>query len=515
MSTKTKIFPIVAKPGIKRDGTAFEGDGYVDGEWVRWQRGLPRKIGGYREISREFAGPARAVHVFNQNNQIFVHQAAADAVQKIVLTSDGFGGGVIDRTPSGYAAGTGQSWQLEDMYDDADGSAGTLLLAFSAGNLSGIDSDAPGAVYYGGITATGALALATGIPSLSGGICAVEPYLFVFGSDGQIAWSDANLPLTFTGGDAGSDRITGTKIVAGKPTRAGGTNAPSALFWTLDSLMRASYVGSPAIFRFDTISDQTSILSPTSIIEYDGVFYWIGVDRFLMYNGIVQELPNDMSLNFFFDNLNYSQRAKVWATKVPRFGEIWWHAPLGNSTECNHAFIYNVREKTWYDTPLSRSAGYYSQVFRYPIWAGVTTTATDSSSTATGYQLWQHEYGADRIERNQVLAIRSYFETPDIAWVDGGPMQTEWIGNDAWVRAVRFEPDFVQSGDMTLTVLGRKWARGDDERSGPYTFGPDTDRLDLKVQRREMRLRIESNTQGGDYQMGQCLLTLGEGDRRQ
>ena len=39
---------IRSQPGIKRDGTQFEGDFYVDGQWVRFQRGLPRKIGGYR-----------------------------------------------------------------------------------------------------------------------------------------------------------------------------------------------------------------------------------------------------------------------------------------------------------------------------------------------------------------------------------------------------------------------------------------------------------------------------------
>ena len=41
-----KIVQIRSGPGIKRDGTKFEGDSYVDGQWVRWQRGLPRKMGG-------------------------------------------------------------------------------------------------------------------------------------------------------------------------------------------------------------------------------------------------------------------------------------------------------------------------------------------------------------------------------------------------------------------------------------------------------------------------------------
>jgi hypothetical protein len=64
---------------------------------------------------------------------------------------------------------------------------------------------------------------------------------------------------------------------------------------------------------------------------------------------VVKEIPNPMNQDYFFDNLNYTQRQKVWATKVPRFGEVWWFYPRGDSTECNDAIIYNVRENTWYD----------------------------------------------------------------------------------------------------------------------------------------------------------------------
>ncbi len=42
--------------GIKRDGTKYDGDFYIDGQWVRFQRGLPRKIGGYRSINKYFSG---------------------------------------------------------------------------------------------------------------------------------------------------------------------------------------------------------------------------------------------------------------------------------------------------------------------------------------------------------------------------------------------------------------------------------------------------------------------------
>jgi hypothetical protein len=77
----------------------------------------------------------------------------------------------------------------------------------------------------------------------------------------------------------------------------GGTNAPSGLFWSLDSLIRVSYIGAPDYWRYDIITSQSSILSSSGVIEYDGIYYWCGVDRFLMYNGVVQEIPNPMNQN--------------------------------------------------------------------------------------------------------------------------------------------------------------------------------------------------------------------------
>src|SRR6266481_5410074 len=117
------------------------------------------------------------------------------------------------------------------------------------------------------------------------------------------------------------------------------------MFWALDALIRVSFQSASTgyfnFWRYDTVTNKMSILSKNSVIEYDGVFYWAGVDRFFMYNGVVQELPNDTNLNYFFDNLNTVQRNKVFAVKVPRYGEIWWFFPKGNAqTECNAAVIY-------------------------------------------------------------------------------------------------------------------------------------------------------------------------------
>jgi hypothetical protein len=507
--------------------------------------------------------------------------------------------------------------------------------------------------------------------SVSGGVVTLHPYVFVYGNNGLIKNCAAGNAEDWISADANEVNVATGKIVQGLPVR-GGSNAPSGLFWSLDSLIRVSYIGGtgtpPQYWRYDIISSQSSILSSQSAIEYDGVYYWCGVDRFLLYNGVVKEIPNEFNQNYFFDNLNYNQRQKVWVTKVPRYGEIWWFYPKGDATECTDAVIYNVREGVWYDVGealgVRRSAGYFSQVFAHPVeagWETSTTTAiftqsmtttnasvyinlatyntqvrlnqvvsgtniatgvtvakitssaiqtlgaitggtlytngtytnvpltggSGANATATvvvsgnavtsvtitlrgaGYAvgnalsalnmniggtgsgfsipvsaiyaqtitlslaatgsgtqdltfstppnliaMWQHEVGVDAVVGQNVFAIDSYFETNDLSLLAGGPSVPAPIGDNRWLRIERIEPDFVQDGVMTVVVTGRPFAQGGDVESAEFAFDPDTGKVDMREQRRELRLRFRSNVVGGNYQLGKILLNATSGDVR-
>jgi hypothetical protein len=513
--------------------------------------------------------------------------------------------------------------------------------------------------------------------SVSGGVVSLHPYVFVYGNNGLIKNCSAGDTTDWISADANEVNVATGKIVKGLPVR-GGSNSPSGLFWSLDSLIRVSYAPTnistgttnlTQYWRYDTITSQSSILSSQCVIEYDSVYYWIGVDRFLLYNGVVKEIPNPMNQNYFFDNLNYGERQKVWATKVPRFGEIWWFYPRGDSTECNDAIIYNIRENTWYDAGTAlgarRSAGYFSQVFAYPVAADwvtrpsevVTTASTDivsgspffflstyngqialaqivtgtdipagtvvqavitssidtltnlvggsgyanstytdvpltggtgfgataditvaggavttvtivlrgsnyvsgdslsaddadlgglggsgfsidvdaifpmgieMSQNATGtdtitvtfssannlIKVYQHEIGVDEIDGQNIAAIESFIETNDLGWISGGPSQPSPVGDNKWLRLERVEPDFLLDGEMSLVITGRPYAQSEDKPSDPYVFDATTNKIDMKEQRRELRIKFISNEAGGDYQMGKVILSATTGDVR-
>jgi hypothetical protein len=682
-----KVFAIDTQPGIQRDGTVFDMNFYTDGKWVRFQRGRPRKIGGYRAITQSASGLSRGMYVNSADgvNQVFsgyssglevinvdnlgigsgINQftftglaltlntlvggslytngtytavsltggsgtgakatvvVSGGAVTSVTLTAGG-NGYVVGNTLSAAAAsigGTGSGfsikvatinngftannlnlWQFDSLFD-SQGSGNQLLLAHPGRNLAQIDQTVATPVLAGNIAGTTLQPLRdTNGPtptgdtiSVAGGVCVLHPYVFVYGDNGLIKNSTAGDPYNWNGADANETNVASTKIVKGLPVR-GGSNAPSGLFWALDSLIRVSYapttitvggVSSTFYWRYDIITSQSSILSSQCVIEYDGIYYWVGVDRFLLYNGVVKELKNNFNQNYFFDNLNYAQSQKVWVQKVPRFGEIWWFFPSGDSTECNDCIIYNIREDCWYDAGgalgARRSAGYFSQVFHYPIAAGTTqseqvlifsaSVITNSTTTikvpvnnqlavgqvviasniptgatvtaivpsaTAGYfdvtisaaatssatvvatfntqagqiSFWQHEIGTDEVIDTTSNAIESSFQTSDLGWVAGGPAQASLVGDNVWVNLERIEPDFIQSGTMSFQVTGRAFAQYPDVTSEPYYFEPDTGRIDMREQRREIRLIFTSNVQGGNYQLGKVLLNADIGDVR-
>lgn len=484
MAEIKELNQLTVLPGIRRDGTVIDGDFYSDGQWVRFQRGRPRKMGGYTVITDSMVGPVNLMYVWSRDLMNTIYSFSQQGVQTVLVDANGLGNAVYERTPVGFVPNIANIWSADTMYDDAVGSKGTIIIAVATHAMQNIDNLDEEQVYWGMVNENTQLVPITGL-KVSGGVLCIAPYLVYFGSDGLVGWSDINQPQTLNTGDAGQDRITGAKIVKGLPLRGG--NGPGALLWSLDSLISMQYVGGSAIFRFTTITAQSSILSQNSVIEYDGGYFWIGIDRFLVYSGgQVQELPNENNINWFFDNLNFAQRQKVWAMKIPRFGEIWWFYPRGDATECTHAVIFNVREKTWYDCELGRSAGYYSQVFHHPVMTdsaptplsvrlhlgtvtgtfkpgeyvvGTTSGATGfisqelsptlfeviltnpqvpfitleglkkqvGSDTATIEQQdslfvnYVHERGLNRIEGEFETAIPSFFETCDFGYPCGGP----------------------------------------------------------------------------------------------
>lgn len=693
MSADHIIDILSPRPGIQRDGTQFDTNLCIDGQWVRFYRGRPKKIGGNtlltpgnNEIIRNiynidqqnnvtdcyFGRPSSlsVVSIFNQNanpevdrtpsqfvpnvnnNWTFDRFTVLDVVSSVVnlandpITTVNGSNEVTVSVASTAGLITGQYITISGATDTngitsahlnisapitniitntsfqyatlgiatgsgAGGGAGVsygisgpvnYIIAHAAPNVRDINNSAEGLIYWGDTANTMPLIpISSTMQSASGGIVVLYPYFFKYTNDGVVAWT---LNPQGDWSDATFASIAGTKIVKGLITR-GGSNAPSGLFWSLNTLIKASFVGEPLGFQFDTIQGDISILSQNCVVTQGNVFYWIGLSQFYLYNGVIKRLVNVTNKVTFFNKLNFAYRNKVWGLYKEEYNEIWWYYPSGNNTECDSVIIYNIEEGFWFDTIHPRSAGTTIGLHDYPLETdsvallnkfrpapieldiinnGLSTTSgsnivvatlsapntilTDgmlvSISGATGfnglsaaqlnlthiaitilsstsfsyfvninaassgngggnaiiytypnlcYGLWQEETGEDHVLYGQSYAIPSWFETNINTWFEKAP------SDDREMRIRRIEPDFVQTGSMTMNIKTRDFAQSIVNTSINYVFEPGQEivnlaKVDTNNMGRLVSFRFESNVLEGNYEMGKVVLNYAPGDVR-
>lgn len=567
MSDVKQLIPLQPNPGIQRDGTNFDikNVGYIDGQWVRFQRGKPRKMGGFIRVTDRMSAPVRASIVTPYNNTARILSFSVRGIESILVDNNGLGSFIVDRTPASFTQNADYLWSVGTMYDDAAGADQSIILAVATISLQSLDTINTGKVYQGNVFDADPFEEVVGLTCR--GLFVTQPYAVYYGPNGSVTWSNANEPFNVTTDDAGSDRITSDGIVAGLPLPTG--SGPGGLLWSLTSVIRMDWVGGQAIFRFSKLTTSSSIISQNAVVEFDGGYFWVGDDRFYISDGnSVTELENSTNKNWFFDNLNRDKATKIWATKNTRFGEVIWHFPYGDNEECSHAVVFNVREKVWYDYELTRTAG--SQYKQHPVQYSSTccelyrvvidnlvgtfaegdiVKVDDSGATfeiiniqddicfirrtndidfVVGTELEKvgdtdvadiivfsntcglfiHEFGKNRVQGDFFYAIQSYITTSNVSL-----LSMDQPAN-LWTRFLRIEPDFIQSGNMDMSVITKEYPNSNEVVHGPYTFTNSTERIDPYIQGRLISLKFESNEADGDYQMGKCLLHLEAGDPR-
>ena len=500
------ILTLNAQPGIQKDSTSFDSTSYTDGQWCRFSNGKPRKRGGYKLGIPGGPSIVRGMFIVpkpDNTMDIYMGRPANSAgsgggLFVVNMDAQGNSSAEYERTPIGYIAGNNDQWDFDLMTVPGSPNV-SYIVAHVAPNVDNINNDVEGPIFVGDILITSPLVYAN--KSVSGGIVAVPPFLFAFGSDGVTYWSAINDPTTWPPLQFAA--VAGTKLVEGYRTRGGGV--PAVLLWSINSLVRGTFVGgTDNPFSFETLTDKISLLSKDSIAQVDQVFYWVGNDRkFYLYNGTVQELKNTFNKNFFFDNLNQVEKTKSWSIFISTYNEVWFLAPFCQSSECNHMISYSIAEGSWDNSKISRSCGYPIDLFQYPILADSESISNILVPGApNSYGIWLHEFGYDKYIFNQIVAIPSFFTTPYYAIADSNP------SDDQSMQIQRIEPDFIQEGDMTVIINKRKYARSIPATSDIYTFGPTTEKIDTRGIGGIISFTFTSNTSGGFYQMGKTWIDI-------
>ena len=364
------------------------------------------------------------------------------------------------------------------------------------------------------------LASASDVPTVTNTVLVsdVSRFVFCFGANTintttqdllLIRWSDQESVVNWTPAatnQSGSLRLSrGSSIITASQSRQ------EVLVWTDSALYNLQYVGAPIVWNSQIVGEHISIASQNAVAYADGVSYWMGMDKFYLYDGRTRQLQCDLR-RYVFSDINTSQIDQVFAGTIESFHEVWWFYCSADSNTIDKYVVFNYQQEIWYYGTLTRTAWIDSGLQDYPI------AATYSNN------LVEHENGVDDNETTTPAAISANISSAQFDIDDGN--------NFAFIRRVvpdiTFDGSTASNPSATLSLIPYNSSgsgisdptseggsnSGTITRSATAPVEKYTDRLDIRIRARQMALKIESSGSGVTWQLGSPRIDIRADGRR-
>jgi hypothetical protein len=347
-------------------------------------------------------------------------------------------------------------------------------------------------------------------------------FLFAFGANDYdsvtqnpmlIRWSDQESVTNWypqATNQAGSLTLShGSKIVTAMQARQ------EILVWTDSSLYSLQYLQPPIVWGSQLLGDNLSIMGPNAASYAGGMAFWMGVDKFYVYDGRTQTLSCDLRQFVFNDSgtrVNLNQTQQVFCSTNEGFNEVWWFYPSQGSTVIDTYVVYNYLEKIWYYGFLGRTAWLDSGLLTSPL------AATYSKNIVN------HEVGINDSTLSTPLPIEAYISSAEFDIDDGYKVGFIW----------RVLPDITFRGStannpsvvMTLRPMQNAGSGYNDPESlGGVSNAPVTrtatlpieqftGQINTRVRGRQMVMEVRSTELDVQWQLGSPRIDIRPDGRR-
>ena len=196
-----------------------------------------------------------------------------------------------------------------------------------------------------------------------------------------VRWSDQeNIYQWVPAADnqAGELRFShGSQLVTGRHGRQ------EFVVWSDSAIYSMQYLGPPYVWGVNLLMDGISIASPNAVVGASNLMFWMGVDKFYMYDGRVQTLPCTVR-QYVFDDFNFDQSFQVVSGGSEQYSEVWWFYPSAGSNVNDSYVIYNYLDNAWYYGLLNRTAWLDSPLRESPMASfSVRTTYLSTAALST------------------------------------------------------------------------------------------------------------------------------------
>jgi len=315
-----------------------------------------------------------------------------------------------------------------------------------------------------------------------GGLTDADPLSVRFSSqEDPFTWSPT---ATNTAGDLRFG--SGSEVITAVETKR------EIIVFTDTTLYSMQFLGPPYTFGSEQLASNITIAGFNSAVAVDDIVFWMGINQFYVYAGRTDALICPLN-NYVFDNINFSQSDKIFASVNSQFSEITWFYPSADSEENDLYVTYNYSDKIWTHGSLARTAWLDRGLKEYPVAASPES------------RLFYHEIGTDDGSTSPATPLNAYVESSPVSLDSGDKF--------AFVRRIIPDINFFDSTNnpqLNLTLKtqnypGSNYEAGSDSsvaRTATVPVEQYTQVRDIRLRGRSLILRVESNRLGTRWGLG-------------
>jgi len=318
-----------------------------------------------------------------------------------------------------------------------------------------------------------------------------------------IRWSNQESVIDWTPSplnQAGSIRLShGSQIIAAIQTRQ------EIVVFTDSSIYSLQYVGPPIVWSSQLLGDNISIFSQNAVSIASGRIFWMGIDKFYVYDGRVQTLRCDLRRHVF-GNINLNQNQQIFSGTIEAFNEVWWFYCTANSTVIDAYVVYNYVEDIWYYGSLARTAWLDSGLRNYP------------QAATYNYNIVNQEFGVDDNTTGTPVPIEAYIESAEFDIDDGEHFGFVW----RMVPDLTFQGSTAATPQVTMTMYGMNGSGSGFNteaskavaRTSTAVIEQFTNIIYTRIRGRQMIIEISSDGLGTTWQLGSPRIDIRPDGRR-
>ena len=283
------------------------------------------------------------------------------------------------------------------------------------------------------------------------------------------------------------------------------------------------YQGPPVVWGAQLLGDNISIVSQNAAVMASGRVFWMGVDKFYVYDGRVQTLRCDLR-QYIYSDINLTQQEQFFSGSNEGFNEVWWFYCSSNSSVIDKYVVYNYSEDIWYYGTMERTAWLDSGLRSNPSAVSYIDSVTVGNTTTYGGRILFHEYGTDDNVDGEPQPMATSIASSEFDLEDGHQFGFVYrILPDITFRGSSAETPQVT---MTLIPLANSGSGYNDPQSeGGVSYAAVqrtttvpvekfTGQVFVRVRGRQMVFKVDNEQLGSQWQLGAPRIDIKQDGRR-